>query len=241
MDRYLITRRSHNQRLGPIMVTTSARTTCPHHCPLSRDAFGSFRGTCYAEHGFIGGYLWPALDRARRASRNSRIKVHTFDALLSAIRSLQKGAMWRHNQAGDLASDDQITINREKLQALTLANKGRRGFTFTHYPVVNNLANREAVKEANGGGFAVNVSANSLSHADELADLEIGPVVTLLPAGTTANTKTPKGRTVAVCPAVTTKHVTCASCGICTKQRKAIIGFPMIGRQRAKRIPADPA
>lgn len=210
---------------------------------MSKDAFGSLRGTCYAETGFIGAYMWANLDRVPLggAFKKGQIKVHSFKELLAAVRSLPLGAIWRHNQAGDLSSDDQITINREKLQALTLANKGRRGFTFTHYPVTNNRANREAIKEANDSGFAVNVSANSLKHADELADLDVGPVVTLLPADTGANTKTPKGRTVAICPAVTTKHVTCASCGICTKQRKAIIGFPMIGRLRAKRIAADPS
>lgn len=218
------------------MVTTSTRTSCPHHCPLSRNAFGSLRGTCFAETGFIGAYMWANLDRVPLGGtfKKGQIKVYSFEELLEAVRSLPTGAIWRHNQAGDLASDDQITIDREKLQALTSANSGRRGFTFTHYPVVSSSANRDAIREANAHGFAVNLSANSLSHADELADLGIGPVVSLLPANVNASTKTPKGRTVAICPAVTHQHVTCASCGICTKQRKAIIGFPVIGRRRAK-------
>lgn len=240
VDKYLIAPRSYNKKLGPIMVTTSARSSCPHHCPLSRNAFGSLAGTCYAEGGFIGAYMWANLDRVPLGGtfKKGQIRVWSFEELLRAVRNLSEGAIWRHNQAGDLASTDRITIDREKLRKLTDANTGRRGFTFTHYPVVNNPENGAAIREANENGFAVSLSANSLSHADELADCDVAPVVTILPPDEHGNTTTPKGRKVVICPAVTHRHVTCATCGICTRKRKAIIGFPMIGAQRHQALAA---
>jgi hypothetical protein len=140
-------------------------------------------------------------------------------------------SLWRHNVADDLTSNDQVTIDRVALRAIVDANKGRRGFTFTHYDVLTNLSNREAIKEANENGFNVNLSGNSLAHADELADLGIGPVTVILPAGTTRNTRTPKGRTVVICP-TNTDGVTCAQCGLCARQRSTIIGFPASGGQK---------
>jgi hypothetical protein len=159
----------------------------------------------------------------------NNIRIYGFDDLLYIVRSLEPGSLWRHNVAGDLTSNNQTTIDRSALRAITDANKGRRGFTFTHYDVLTNFANREAIEEANKNGFTVNLSGNSLAHADDLADLRIAPVTVILPAGTKQNTKTPKGRTVVICP-TNTHGVTCAECGLCARSsRSTIIGFPATG------------
>lgn len=76
----------------------------------------------------------------------------------------------------------------------------------------------------------MNLSADSLEHADELAALDLAPVVCVLPSDARKPTKTPQGRHVSVCPAAVRDDVTCASCGICAVPgRKAIIGFPAHG------------
>jgi hypothetical protein len=88
-------------------------------------------------------------------------------------------------------------------------------------------------------GFTVNLSANTLAHADQLAALNIGPVVVVQDAveGTRADTVTPEGRKVATCPATYRDDVTCASCGLCAvRDRKVIVGFPAHGA--AKRAAA---
>jgi hypothetical protein len=233
MDNFLITRRSLNQVTGPIMVTTSPRFTCPRSCPLKKGGDGPTAGLCYAEHGALGGFLWSLLDRAP-AGRTilNNIRVCGFDELLFEIRSLEPGALWRHNVAGDLPSNNQTTIDRAGLRCISAANRGRRGFTFTHYDVLKNLANRQAIAEANQDGFRVNLSGNTLDHADELADLRIAPVTAILPAGSTQNAKTPKGRTVVICPTNTTEGVTCATCGLCSRMRSTIVGFPATGGQK---------
>ena len=155
MDKFLITRKTANAITGPIMVTTSPRFTCPTvmRIPQRRRQL-RLAGLCYAEHGALGGFVWTLLDRtpAGRTIMND-IRVYGFDELLYAIRSLPPGSLWRHNVAGDLPSNNQTTIDRAALRAIVDANRGRRGFTFTHYDVLTNLANRQAIEEANQNGF----------------------------------------------------------------------------------------
>ena len=232
MEKFLITKRTANAITGPIMVTTSPRITCPLGCAFRKGGNGPLAGVCYAEHGALGGFVWSALDRAEAGDTIlNHIRVYSFAELLFEIRSLPEGALWRHNVAGDLPSSNRATINRAALQAITRANKGRRGFTFTHYDVLTNLANRQAIEEANREGFRINLSANDLDHADRLADRRIGPVTVILPAGTAENTTTPKGRTVVICP-TNTHGVTCADCGLCARMRSTIMGFPASGGKK---------
>ena len=240
MDKYLITLRTANHITGPIMVTTSPRVTCPLGCAFRKGGNHPLAGLCYAEHGALGGFVWSLLDRtpAGRSMMNN-IRVHDFAELLFAIRSQPLGALWRHNIAGDLPSNNRVTIDRTALRAIVDANRGRRGFTFTHYDVLTNLSNRQAIEEANKNGFTINLSGNSLDHADQLAALRIAPVTVILPAATTENTTTPAGRTVVICP-TNTHGVTCAECGLCARSsRSTIIGFPASGGQK-HRIQKEP-
>ena len=235
MDKFLITRKSANPITGPIMVTTSPRFTCPTACPLKKTGSGPLAGACYAEHGALGGYVWTLLDRALAGETiMNGVRVYGFDELLYIIRSLPPGSIWRHNVAGDLISNNQVTIDRSALRSLTEANRGRRGFTFTHYDVINNLANRQAIQEANENGFTINLSANSLANADQLADLRIAPVTVILSEYADKNMQTPAGRLVVICPTRTHPGVTCATCGLCACQRSAIIGFPATGGLKHK-------
>lgn len=242
MQKFLITRKSQNPITGPILVTTSPRQTCPHNCPLRKNADTDMAGACYAEHGMLGGFLWTALDRTpvNGSFQKGRIKVHSFDDLLCAIRDLPAGSVWRHNQAGDLPTDDQLTIDQPALNRLVDANRGRRGFTYTHFDVLDHVSNRTAVAAANRNGFTINLSGNSLTHADALADAGCGPVTSVVPSEQMTNTTTPAGRKVIVCPARTHATVTCASCRLCTLQRDFVVAFPALGRGRSKIVGGAP-
>ena len=214
MYKYHLTCISSNAKTGPIPVSTASHSTCPEICPLKGDG-------CYAESGPLMIH-WKAVSEDRG---------YDLDQFCSEIRQLPKGQLWRYGQAGDLPGDGH-NIDSAELAKLAAANKGRKGFAFTHYEPTGD--NADAIKSAVAEGFMVNLSANNLEHADELADLGVAPVVTLLPADQTKPLKTPQGRLVAICPAVTTKGMTCARCGICAKPRKAIIGFPAHGTGKRK-------
>jgi hypothetical protein len=231
LEKFIITRRSGNPITGPILVTTSPRRTCPTVCPLRKD---SGNGACYAEHGMLGGFIWGKLDRLEPGSafKQGQIRIHSKQDLLRIISSLPPGTLWRHNQAGDLPTNDGETIDWLKLSELIQANQGRSGFTYTHFDILKNAENRRVVKYANEHGFTVNLSANSLDHADALYDLGVAPVTVVVPENQKTTTYTKKGRKVIICPARVSKGMNCSTCRICAKQRKAIVAFPAIGAGR---------
>lgn len=211
------TRKSRNSKTGDIPVTTTSEETCAYACPLKANG-------CYAEAGPLA-ILWRKVT-ARKAGM-------AWDAAMSEIAALPQGTLWRHNQAGDLPGigDD---IDGFALIELIRANEGKRGFTYTHKPI-DTAKNRGAIRIANANGFTVNLSANNLAHADELAASNVGPVVVVLPADATRATVTPGGRKVAICPATISDNVTCKTCGLCAiANRKAIIGFPAHGPSKRK-------
>lgn len=216
MTRYRLTLRSANVKTGPIPVSMASADTCPPSCPLLGQG-------CYAESGPIS-WIW------RRTPREGM----GFSRFLGAVRGLPDGALWRHNQAGDLPGRGD-RIARGAMRLLTWANRGRRGFTFTHKPMWGRWwrGNRAAVREANRGGFVVNLSADDLSGADRLAALGIAPVVVTLPSTMRENLRTPMGRLVVVCPALTHEGVTCQSCRLCAWEgREVVVGFPAHGARR---------
>ena len=110
--------------------------------------------------------------------------------------------------------------------------------------------------ESNANGFTVNLSADTVTEADELAALGIGPVVSILPEeyGRKANKgefteslaeyrarpaelprTTPAGRKVVVCPAQYLDAKSCADCKLCSHaNRTAIVGFAAHGQSKRK-------
>ena len=212
-----ITLKSRNAKTGPIPVSTSSMLSCSTACPFMLSG-------CYAAGGPLA-IIWRKVTDGTAGG--------TWDRFIETVKTFPVGQLWRHNQAGDLAGvGDNIDLGA--LRQLVDANRGKRGFTYTHKPMAHG-DNIAAVREANQGGFTVNLSGNTLEHADELSDLDIGPVVVVLPSDQMTATKTPAGRAVAICPAVLSDSVTCKSCGLCAiADRKAIVGFPAHGAAHKK-------
>lgn len=212
-----LTLKSSNKKTGPIPVSTSSEETCPDVCPFKNKG-------CYASSG-------PLLLHWRKVSAGEHaIGWRNF---LEAITTLPQGQLWRHNQAGDLPGLNGA-IDSQALGELVQASRGKRGFTYTHKPVLGSDAqaqsNREAVQQANQAGFTINLSGNNLEHADALCDLGIAPVATVLPSEQNTNCATPKGRKVVICPATQRENVSCATCKLCSVSRRSVIvGFPAHG------------
>ena len=213
-----LTLKSSNVKTGPIPVSTSSAATCPPTCP-----FNNSQG-CYAGSGPLALHWKKITDGTRGAQ---------FAEFLDKIQALPLGQLWRHNQAGDLPGNG-IEIDGAALGDLVKVNFNKRGFTYTHYdPSIND--NAKYIKGANQFGFTINLSANTPAHADELANLNIAPVVTVLPANQTENTLTPAGRKIVVCPATIREDVSCSTCKLCAvSNREVIIGFPVHGTQKKR-------
>lgn len=217
-----LTAKSKNAKTGPIPVSTTSAATCPSSCPFNNG------GGCYATGG-------PLAMHWRKVTSEERGTGWT--EFCDTIAALPEGQLWRHNQAGDLPGDG-LTIDPLAMNELVHANAGRKGFTYTHYPVTGvstaEATNRREIKHANDSGFVVNLSANNMAHADHLASLGVGPVVTVLASDVTENTRTPEGRKVVVCPATQRDDVSCATCKLCSRHREAIVGFPAHGASKRK-------
>lgn len=172
---FILTSKSTNVKTGAMPVTTSPKSTCPD-CPLKE--------RCYGDDSYLGA-IWRKLSAADAGdlipNGRSQIQTLTFGQLVEQIETFEDGTMWRHNQAGDLPGEGN-KINRAQLRQLTRANRGKRGFTYSHkHGSAENLA---AIAEANANGFTINLSANNLAHADQLAETGAGPVVTLMTSDT---------------------------------------------------------
>lgn len=205
---------SGNAKTGPIPVSTTGRQSCPDACALKAKG-------CYASYG-------PSALHWKKVTEGERGKP--WDEFCKDVRALPKGQLWRHNQAGDLPGQNNV-IDRTDMLALIAANKGKRGFTYTHYPVTDfsngtDQINAAMVMLANESGFTVNLSGNTVAMADELYSLGIAPVVTILPRDAENVSYTPKGRKVVACPAEKSDKVSCSTCALCQdNKRDYIIGF----------------
>jgi hypothetical protein len=242
----LFTPVSQNAKTGPIPVTITEKASCWSGCAL-------YEKGCYAFYGALG-HFWSGVSEGTRGG--------SWDELCTKVAALRKRTLWRYAQAGDLPGIDDA-IDAELLGRLVIANRGKKVIAFTHKPVLPDTPvarrNRSVIAIANTLGFTINLSANNPAEADALADLEIGPVVTILAhdyarravrhrakgrsdewAETIAEwrdriaplpTRTPGGRRIAICPATYTA-ATCKSCGACAEPRDAVIGFPAHGPWR---------
>jgi len=215
--------RSDNGKTGKIPVSVTEKKSCPPSCP--------FQGSgCYAESGPLALH-WNKVGVSRGDS---------WENFCTKIEALPEGQIWRHNAAGDLPGEGE-SLDAEALAMLVQANKGKRGFTFTHKPPTPE--NISSIRAANDNGFAINLSANNLAQADQYLALNAGPVAVVLPSDAPDGAfRTPAGNQVVVCPAVTEAGeavgMNCQRCGLCAiPTRKAIIGFPAHGT-RKKRVDA---
>ena len=208
---------SRNAKTGMIPVSISAEKTCPMSCPLKGKG-------CYAEMG-------PLAIHWRRLSKGTGPSAVSFSQFCVAISKLPEGQIWKHNEAGDLQSDDAINISQKSLRKLVLANKGKAGFTYTHYSPTTG-SNGDLVRRANKNGFTVNLSADNERAADEYMKLGVGPVVMVCKSDQNTNFVTKGGNRVVICPNVT-NGVQCKDCKLCQRaNRSVVIGFPAHGSRK---------
>jgi len=205
-----------NKKTGKMPVTTTESKSCPQSCPMLKHG-------CYNKAGYHTGRNWKKIDTKERGS--------SWELMCANVNELDAGTVWRHNIGGDLPHYKEI-IDFPAVKQLVAANMGKRGFTFTHHDMAIS-GNRAVVKFCNNNGFTVNLSADSLPHADVLAEYALGPIATILKSDHTERVfYTPKGRKGVQCPATYRDDVTCKQCKLCAvKNRKVIIGFPAHGNQ----------
>jgi hypothetical protein len=217
---YHLTKVSNNAKTGPIAVSTSSKSTCPDDCPLKEKG-------CYAGNGPLNLHWQKVTDGTRGVS---------FDDFLLQVGALPMRAEYRHNQAGDLPSENG-QIDAPKLARLAAIIKRRKlkAFTYTHYNVISNLNNRMAIKQANDQGFTINLSANHINEVDNLLTLNIAPIAVIMPINAPKVSYTAAGNKVVICPAQTNDATRCIDCMLCAKKERSFsIGFIAHGTNAKK-------
>lgn len=207
-----LVRVSQNAKLGPIPAAYVSEDTCPDVCPLKKAG-------CYGDSGNVSIH-WRRVSDGRSGTE--------WPQFLEKVKALPRNTLWRFGVVGDLPhSDGRIDV--EALDGLVNANRGKRGWAYSHHDVT--LAhNQEAIAGANARGFTVNLSADSLEEVDLKYALGIAPVVSILPRDAKKVTYTTGGVRIVTCPAALNKAVTCSSCGVCQNpDRRVVIGFPAHG------------
>jgi hypothetical protein len=158
--------------------------------------------------------------------------------LTDFVSKLERGQLWRHNQAGDLGytkdANNRELIRLDLLKSLVDANNasGAKGYTYTHHKL-DYLHNLEAVKYANRNGFTVNSSCESMQQADVAVAQGI-PAVVVVDNSKDTPTHTPDGHRVVVCPAQT-RDTNCKDCGLCAQsKRTCVVAFLAHGNKSKK-------
>jgi len=206
---------SSNAKTGPIPTSTSERASCWDGCAF-------YDKGCYAKSG-------PQALHWRKVSAGERgMKWGEF---ITAIRNIQRGQIWRHNVSGDLPHSFG-DIDTSKVQQLVSANRGRRGYTYTHHPLRD--ANIQTIRDANKNGFTINASCESIETADRVMTEHGIPAVAVVNSDKTDRFyRTESGRKVITCPATIHDNVTCATCGLCqVADREFVIAFPAHGNAK---------
>jgi hypothetical protein len=212
-----LTRVSSNVKTGPIPVSTSSRSTCSPSCPFAGNG-------CYAESGPLDLH-WAKITRGERGV--------SFREFLAAIAALPIGQIWRHNQAGDLPHTAG-RISRRFIRAIVAANRGKRGYTYTHHDLKLG-ENLFLIRSANRQGFTVNVSTESESAADSAIAAGLPAVMAVSSDEKRVTWSTAAGNRVLVCPAQRSDTKTCADCKLCHKRGvRVIIAFLAHGTGRRK-------
>ena len=207
---------SLNRKIGNISAIYSENITCPSTCPLKDSG-------CYARFG-MAGLHWRNLPDSWAVG-------------MEKVRALPNKSTIRYGVAGDMpgVSDK---IDDKKLSELLESVGDNTLYAYTHKPVLNHKfakSNAALIKAANSkDNVTINLSADSLAEADEMMDLQIAPVVVVIPEKSPNTLFTPKGRKVIACPQQNNDKITCASCRLCMKKRSVIIGFKAHGTGKKK-------
>ena len=218
-----ITKRSRNKKVGPIPVTTSAKSTCPPACRLHWSKEDS---PCYAEAGFHTRMHWDKVSAGERGV--------PWPEFIDWVLDLPEGTLWRHNVAGDLPGQDDV-LDKYRVYALKAAASHTQGFTYTHYsPTPYNRAVLETTSGFANRGFVINQSTDTMPEAYN--SYKLGRPTVVLVSSEMGDWRTIKHKDmkVARCPAEYL-DTDCNRCRLCAVgNRKVVVGFTSHGVRKSK-------
>ena len=198
-------KKSGNKKTGFMPVTYNSRLSCPNSCIFKNNG-------CYADN-YHTRLNWDKVTSGERGG--------TFKELLNNIKALKPGTIWRACVAGDIPSNNKGEISRTYIKGITEANKGLKGYTYTH----NRLdigENISLLKTANKKGFTVNISTETEAAADNAVLNSLPAVIVVKSTETRRSWFTKNKNKILVCPAQT-NGINCIDCQLCQSRPKNLI------------------
>ena len=197
--------KSGNKKTGFMPVTYNSRLSCPDSCIFKNNG-------CYADN-YHTRLNWDKVTSGERGG--------SFKELLSNIKALKPGTIWRACVAGDIPSNNKGEISRTYIKGITEANQGLKGYTYTH----NRLdigENISLLKTANKKGFTVNISTETEAAADNAVLNSLPAVIVVKSTEKRRSWFTKNKNKILVCPAQT-NGINCIDCQLCQHRPKNLI------------------
>ena len=214
MNNFSFTAVSGNKKTGTMPVTRTDKSSCPLSC-------GSYAG-CYAKSG-PSAIHWNKLNN----------EGLTIDGLVSKIDTIERGAIWRMNEAGDLPGINE-SIDTESMDKIIAVNSKRKlqGFTYTHKKSMQAI---DYVQSANKKGFTINVSCDTIDEVKKFHAMGL-PCVAI--SDTNKKVSYIDNIKLVQCPAEYNEKLTCKTCKMCANSvRDYVIRFTPHGTSKKKIIP----
>ena len=242
-ERYWITKKSANVKVGDMSVTWSPTVNCPPSCPLLVTKL------CYNQQAIRTKSMSDNIINNKPIVHNSKKLPLTFDQYIQELRELKAtNNKLRLNVDGDLApmKSDKRKISARKALRLSGAIKRITAFSYTHYPVdklglLNDVSLGETLNDreqeinknkkhfddimkhnidvvnAMNQDICINLSANNTGHAIALRKkYPSNPICSIVPMSWKKDkikSNNIDGNLFVTCPAVLQDKANCSNCG----------------------------
>lgn len=228
---------SSNKKTGDVIQSYSSRVTCPDSCKFKKNG-------CYAD-GYHTARQWDRCDNpedARYISNGEHLAIGLQAAVFDKLRKdpTRNKILFRHNIAGDIASEGTSTIDADRVDVIAKAIEDTnktvgnvlQGYTYTHCMVDSNAAN--IIHEAASKGFLINASCETVQEVKHAKSFGINAVIASIDPNETARELKALGMHGVQCPAQTKDGVSCDSCRLCARDRDAVVIFGVHGTASKK-------
>lgn len=227
---------SSNAKTGDIIQSYSARSTCPESCAFKHNG-------CYAD-GYYTRKQWDRCEDKqdkRYVINKDHLRLGLLEGAFSKLRKdPSRSVLFRHNVAGDLAIEGTSVIDVNRVDSIAEAIEGAnkvvngaiKGYTYTHCEI--NLNASDIIHDAASKGFLINASCETVQEVKHAKALGINSVIASVDPQETIKELKDNGLHGVQCPAQTKDGVSCDTCRLCARDRKAVVIFGVHGTASKK-------
>lgn len=227
---------SSNAKTGDIIQSYSARSTCPESCAFKHNG-------CYAD-GYYTRKQWERCEDKqdkRYIINGDHLRLGLLEGAFNKLRKdPSRSILFRHNVAGDIAIEGTSIIDVNRVNTIAKAIEGAnkvvgeivKGYTYTHCTIDLNAS--DVIHDAASKGFLINASCETAEEVRNAKALGINSVIASVDPKETEKELKAMGLHGVQCPAQTKEGVSCDTCRLCARDRKAVVIFGVHGTASKK-------